>query len=68
MTITERMARAICRQEHLLMYGHDVWRKGELERKVNQLWPQHVPAAHATLEAMREPTGGDLPGAPGAYP
>jgi hypothetical protein len=55
-TMIETVARAICRQEHITRYGSEVWRKGELEAKINFYWPRHVKSARAAIEAMREPT------------
>ena len=56
MTPIERMARAICREEHILHFGEEIWRRGELDKKVNQFWREHVPAARAALSAIEEPS------------
>lgn len=56
MTMVERVARAICREEHLLVYAFGLWRPGELDRKIEQYWRRHLPTARAAIEAMREPT------------
>lgn len=51
--LVEPMARAICRAEHILKYGADVWRPGELDLKVKGYWEFHVPAAMDALAAQR---------------
>ena len=56
MTPIERMARAICRAEHILLFLEGPWRPGELDAKVDQHWQLHVPAARAALAAIEEPS------------
>lgn len=52
----ERVARAICVQEHVLAYPGASWRPNELDQKVESYWPRHVSAARSAIEAMRQPT------------
>lgn len=54
--MVERVARTICREEHVLRFGRDAWRAGELEAKVENFWRDHLPVARAAIEAMREPS------------
>lgn len=55
-SMRDRLARAICRQQHILLYGTEVWRPGELDAKVDAHWPKHVPAADAVLSELDKPT------------
>lgn len=56
MTMIERVARAICLEEHKLVYPDSAWREGELERKVEQYWRRQIPAARAAITAQRTAT------------
>lgn len=60
MTKLEELARALCREAHLLqpdvmLHGAGIFREGELDAKVDAYWPKWVPAAGAVLLALREP-------------
>lgn len=57
MTMVERIARAVCREDHVSLYGaYYSWRSGELDAKVDRHWSKHIQAAKAVLRDMREPT------------
>lgn len=49
--MVEAAAKAICREEHLLLHGTPVWSREELDTKVASYWPNHVIAARTALEA-----------------
>lgn len=54
--MVERVARALCREQHIQRYGSEMWREGELDQKVEGYWRHHIIGARAAIAAMREPT------------
>ena len=54
MTKLEEIARAICRAEMLMVCAPEKWRTGELEIRVGQYWPRHMPVARAVMKVLRE--------------
>lgn len=54
--MVERVARAICRAEHIQIHGEYIWRPGELDNKVDAYWPKAINSAHAAIKALHIPT------------
>lgn len=58
MSIRERIARVLCRQQHISLYGSEVWRPGELDAKVDSYWSKHISTVDAVLIELEVPTEG----------